>query len=168
MEWVQVLLSGVAAAVTSTILSYFKEKKFASSKYAERVLTELYIPIYRMLREDVLPGDGYEGLNMDQVNRIDNVAKKNPELTDPRLDEIVNAYMEVLTSPNYPFVDELEHVFDQDRKLFTYIMIAFNRTRKSLGLPYDKDYVYPLLSRIKSLGLKRKVLRVLRKLKRKV
>ena len=51
IELIIILGTAISTSFFSTIFSYYKEKKFASVKYTERVLEELYFPIYKFLEE---------------------------------------------------------------------------------------------------------------------
>ncbi len=151
MEFWKIFATAVITAAASNAFGYFKDKKFASSKYTEDVLTKLYVPIYKILTDNLVPGDGYDGINAGQLDIIQQLIKDNPELTDPQLEKLVYGYLEddyhnQLESINN---DYNNFIYDEDRKLLDYVLISFNKTRRSLGLPYDLKYASPIVVKSK-------------------
>lgn len=147
MKWESILasfLTGIIAAAATNLFGYWKEKSFANSKYTERVLTELYIPIYKILNKGSNPRIGYSYIDENQLNDIKVIIDSNPELVDPKLDKIVVEYIEIaFFNITRIFEDQIPPEsmrYDENFKLYTYILCAFNKTRKSLGLPSDKRY----------------------------
>jgi len=168
MEFWKIFATAVLTASATNIFGYFKEKKFASSKYAEQVLKELYVPIYKILTKSIIPGNGYEGINRGQLEEIKEIIEKHPELTDPRLDSIIYRYLEDIyfeynQTGDYP---ERYRTYDLDRKLFEYILISFNQTRRYLGLPSDLKYAYPILFKFRVWKDKKSNQRIQRKIRK--
>jgi hypothetical protein len=140
----KIILTAVLTAGASNYFSYWKDKKIAAGKYAEDSLRKLYIPIYKILVKHIYPGDGYDGIDEDQVSDIKKIIDENPELTDPELGRIVDSTFEdVMHQNSRPYDDQLDLKamrYDDDRELLDYVLIAFNKTRKNLGLPSNKYY----------------------------
>ena len=139
-----IFITALVTAFFSTVFSYYKEKKFASSKYTEKSLTELYVPIYKILNGGVDPFAGYLYIDETQLSLIKEIIDDKPELVDPRLNKIVEDYhAQAYANISRVFEEQIPPQYmkyDEDYKLYTYILYAFNKTRKSLGLPYDKKY----------------------------
>lgn len=168
-----IVITALVTSGLSTIFSYYKEKKFASAKYTEKVLVDLYIPIYKYLSKTPDPTTGYEGINEAQFNFILKIVEDNPELIDPRLNKYVYSIKEDIYINSYNNQDYEDYrqdyiMYDSDGEMFDYVLKAFNITRKSLGLPYNKRYasiwafVYKLNEKI---NLKRRIRRMKRRFK---
>lgn len=170
-QFLTIFLTAIITAGATNIFGYWKEKRISSSKYAEEVLKRLYVPIYKILVEGVIPGDGYQGIDEDQLDRIKSIIDDNPELTDPKLDALIYGYLEdAYWNLNRLYVDQKNPeyvIYDSDRKLLDYILISFNKTRKSLGLPHDRTYAFPILIKLKKWREKVWYIKKLRKLKKK-
>ncbi|MCK0470399.1 hypothetical protein [Halalkalibacter sp. APA_J-10(15)] len=172
MNWEQfitIFLTAIITAGASNYFSYIKEHKVRTSKYTERVLTELYVPIFKLILSRTNPHDGFEGLDDDDVTGLVDLFSKNPELFDPELEQIINSYYEI-SYINWKY-DEHENFYECDKKLLNYINGAFHKTRKSLGLPNDYKYsssIYSIYNKIKTnYRHKRKMKRLKKKMKRK-
>lgn len=147
MTWEQfltIILTAIFTSGATNLFGYWKEKSFAESKYTERVLTELYIPIYKILNGATIPIIGYENIDEQLLNDIKKIIDKNPELVDPKLNKIVDEYFEIaIFNISRVYEDRISPKlmrYDENRKLYNYVLLAFNKTRKSLGLPSDKRY----------------------------
>ncbi|UQD52325.1 hypothetical protein C0971_10105 [Bacillus methanolicus] len=153
IEFWKIFATAVLTAAASSLFGFLKDKKVASSKYTEESLRKIYVPIYKILMENLNPMDGYEGIASRQFYRIKEIVNEHPELCDPKLDSIIWGIDEDIRfqSMNYNHNDNnLEYeLFDENRKLIDYVLHAFNKTRKSLGLPADRLYVYPILRKIR-------------------
>jgi hypothetical protein len=109
---------------------------------------------------------GYSGIDENQMSEIKVVIDSNPELVDPKLNKILEEYMEItFFNVSRVYEDQISSElmrYDENLKLYTYILFAFNKTRRSLGLPSDKKYnskisfLYRLLYRVYRF-LKRKI-----------
>ena len=69
------------SAIIVFSMGYFKDKKFANSKYTERVLINLYIPLYKLL--EIFEYDsyvGYIGISKQQLWLVKEIIDENPEL----------------------------------------------------------------------------------------
>ncbi|MGM7722174.1 hypothetical protein [Metabacillus sp. Hm71] len=145
-EFWKIFATAVLTAFASNLFGYIKEKRTASSKYTEQVLTELYVPIYKILVERIIPGDGYEGIDQDQLDSIKDIIDDNPELTDPILEGLIYGYLEDaywnVTRIHADQQDPRFETYDSDRRLLDYILISFNKTRRPLGLPHPKEYAF--------------------------
>jgi hypothetical protein len=140
-QFITIFFTAVITSATTNLFGYWKEKRTASSKYTERVLTELYIPILKIIESKVEPGMGFEGLDDDDIDKLIRILKDKPELFDPKLEKIIYSYYE-MSYDSWKYNKHFSY-FENDRKLLDYVYIAFNKTRKSLGLPYEKKYAYP-------------------------
>lgn len=138
------MLTSIITSGTTTYFGFLKEKSFSNTKYTERVLTELYIPIYKILNEHSIPMIGYYGIDENQMSDIKVIIDRNPELVDPKLNKILEEYMEIaFFNVSRVYEDQISPKlmrYDENLKLYTYILFAFNKTRRSLGLPSDKRY----------------------------
>lgn len=139
-----IVITALVTAFFSTIFSYYKEKKFASSKYTERALTELYVPIYKILNDCSDPLAGYLFINETQLQLIKEIIDNKPELVDPKLNKIVDKYYTLAyINISRVYEDQIPPQnmrYDEDYKLYRYVLYAFNKTRRSLGLPFEKKY----------------------------
>lgn len=138
--WKIVVTSLITAGATN-YFGYIKERKFASSRYTEKVLVNLYIPVYKLLESfSYDPYVGYVGMSKDQFWELKEVIDKNPELVDPKLEtfiyNIIGDIYNVYQDDNFQGYG----IYDKNGDLYNYVMKSFNITRKSMGLPYDKYY----------------------------
>ena len=146
VELIIILGTAISTSFFSTVFSYYKEKKFASVKYTERVLEELYIPIYKFLEEAAPdPMVGYIGMRENEFWRLKELIDEKPELIDPNLDAQLNKIIDEIYVENSQERNQENYFYghkfyDRDFKLYFYVVKSFNTTRKSLGLPYDKHY----------------------------
>ncbi|WP_191556437.1 hypothetical protein [Metabacillus idriensis] len=139
-----ILLTAVFTAGASSLFTYWLDKINRSYQYAEESLRKLYIPIYKKLGENIYPGDGYEGINENQVSEIKEIIEEHPELTDPELERIVeNIFIDVMhnNSRSYNIQRDLSmFIYDENRELLEYVLFSFNSTRHKLGLPSNNIY----------------------------
>lgn len=147
-----ILLSGISAAVVSAILNFGFQIYFENKKSKERdeleikendkeIIEKLYGPIYSILGENIIPGDGYEGLDPNQLERVRNLIDKHPHLTDTELDSITYSFLEDLMfmHQNRKEYHSYEKILDGDKELLDYVSKIYNQKKKNLNLPYDKD-----------------------------
>ncbi|MDF2065088.1 hypothetical protein [Bacillus sp. Cr_A10] len=150
MNWETILTATVIAAVVSGIMNfliqlYFEHRRVKDRKLQEikendkLILHELYTPIYKILSEHITPGDGYEGIDIGQLNRIRKIIEVKPELVDKELDRITYGYLEDLNhlgkSDSLP--TDNEKFADRDNKLHNHVWEVYNQKRKNLNLPYE-------------------------------
>jgi hypothetical protein len=129
-----IILTAILTAVANNLFSFFREKKISSYKYAEDTLKKIYIPILEIINQGYFPGDGYNGLDPQQVRDIKGVLENNREMVEPKIEYIVEGYVEEI-------VHSENEEYDLDRKLLWEVLTGFNRIRKSLGLPYEIKYL---------------------------
>ncbi|MBH0228841.1 hypothetical protein [Halobacillus yeomjeoni] len=169
----QMLTIIITAVVTSVFTNYFaflKEKKVKSLSYTDKSLVKIYIPIYKILTEGLIPGEGYEGVYSNQVFKITKILEDNPEYVDPELEGIVFQYEEEILLALSTTTDTSEMdgmLLDEDRRLLDYILTSFHKTRKSLGLPYNKVYADEVYIWIEQWKSKRQRRNIEKKLKSK-
>ncbi|MEI2338931.1 hypothetical protein FA002_02245 [Priestia megaterium] len=154
-QFITIFLTAIVTAGFANIFGYWKDKRVASTKYIEKVFTELYLPIYKIVDQKVNPIDGFEGLDEHDIEALIAILKDKPELFDPKLEKIIYRYYEKEYA-NWQY-GENRSFHENDTELLDYVSIAFNKTRKSLGLPYEVKYVYPII--LKGKNLKKKMSR---------
>lgn len=159
-QFLTIFITAIITAGATNLFSYWKEKRITSSKYTERVLVELYIPILKIIKERIEPGFGFEGLNEDQIDELIKILDEKMELLDPELEGIIYSYKETQyhnwQGANY-------HYEKEDERLLAYMLYAFNKTRKSLGLPYENKYVYSRVTKILSWISINKLIKAMKK-----
>lgn len=85
------ILSPVLAIILGTHLAaryYLKNKQVDYSlKLSEKVLEEVYTPLIVMIESqtEVVIGDGYQGLSFDDLQKVDEIFKKNRHLINRQL-----------------------------------------------------------------------------------
>lgn len=167
-EFLTILFTAFITAFAMNFFGYVKEQRISTSKYTECALRELYISIYKILTGRITPGDGYEGIDDEQIIAINKIIEEHPELTDPELEKIFyNIYEDAYF--NWKANIESNHDYDLERELLEYILTAFNKTRKSLGLPYERKYTSRFIGaylNLKERYKKRKYNRRLKKIKK--
>lgn len=149
-----ILLSGASGAVISSILNFLFQVYFEKRKSEERnlfeikendkiIIQELYGPIYNILGEDIIPGDGYEGLDPEQLNRIRDLIDKFPHLVDTKLDSITYSFSEdlIFMHQNRKEILYYEKIFDNDNKLKDHVSKTYNQKKRNLNLPYNEDLI---------------------------
>lgn len=151
IEFWKIFSTAVITAGAANVFGYFRDRKNVSTEYSERVLKELYVPIYKVLTGRIIPGDGYDGIDEKQLVAIKEIIEENPELTDPKLDRLIYVYIEH-SYFNWKSSNRNDdyYIYDSDRKLLEYILISFNKTRRSIGLPSDLNYAYPILVKFRN------------------
>ncbi|WP_283746332.1 hypothetical protein [Bacillus cereus] len=131
-----IIVSGIMAILAAILTHYFTMRKERFSKTYEhklKIFTNVYTPIYGILRNEVEPGEGYRGLNPTAFIEIMDILEENIELVDPNLESILWNLKE-----DYYDMGEMGFDFlDEDRKLLDFILFQYNVLRKNLGLPYD-------------------------------
>lgn len=137
-QFITIFITAVITAACTNIFAYLKDKKFASSKYTEKVLTEFYVPIYKIVTKDFYTGKGYDGLYPSEIIAIKKLVDEKPELADPVLDRIIGSLSEDAfriqgTTPE----GQEPNKMDEQGVLLNYILKSFQKTRKSLGLPHE-------------------------------
>lgn len=151
---VTIIITSILTSIFTNYFAFLKEKKVKSLSYTDESLKKIYIPIFKTITDKVIPGDGYEGIDHHQLDKIITIIKNNPEYADPELEKIVFRYEEDLfNEANRPYITQKDPnllSFDENRELLEYILISFHRTRKSLGLPYNSYYANPIIYRIKN------------------
>lgn len=140
------LTSIIIASVTIIISNCFtylfalkKDSKQIYSKYKISILEELYTPIYKIILREVNPLDGYEGISGKQFTEIKEIISDKYILVDPVLDNIIWSLKEdECLNRGY----EKYYCFDKDRRLLTHVERQYNKLRKSIGLPYEKNIYF--------------------------
>lgn len=145
-QFFTIFFTAILTAGFTNLFGYLKEKRVASSKYTETVFKDLYLPIYKIIYSRVNPYDGFEGLEEEDIDELIKVLENNPELFDPKLQKILYRFYEK-SYINWKF-NEHESFSKDEKELIEYMEIAFNKTRKALGLPYDRKYAYPILLKL--------------------
>ncbi|TDL34831.1 hypothetical protein E2R51_03670 [Jeotgalibacillus sp. S-D1] len=144
-EWFSILLTGVTAAIVSTALHYFFQLKIERRKKDEKIIRDLYGPIFNILGEKIIIGEGYQGIDQDQLKAIRNIMDKNPFIVDRALEEITYNFLEKeFTNLSKLFLNQIPPInliFDEDRKLLEHVLFRYNEKRKALGLPFDEAYL---------------------------
>ncbi|MFJ8063299.1 hypothetical protein ACIQYS_01525 [Psychrobacillus sp. NPDC096426] len=151
MNWGTILTASVIAAIVSAIMNfiiqlYFEHKRVKDRKLQEIkendkiILQDIYTPILKILSEHIIPGDGYEGVDVGQLERIRKIIDDNPQLVDTELDRITYGYLEDLAhiGRNQSYPHDYDKFADDDRKLFNHVRVVYNQKRKNLNLPYDE------------------------------
>jgi hypothetical protein len=171
-EFGKIFTTAVLTAVAANFFGFFKDRRVASSKYTEESLKKIYVPIYKILYENLDPSQGYEGIYSNQFGKIKVIVDKDPDLCDPKLERIIWRIYEEIQIDSYNQINsdsKFDHtLYDEDRKLLEYVQHAFNKTRKSLGLPADIVHVYPILYKIRYSSKTYWLLYNKRKFKRKL
>jgi hypothetical protein len=165
-QFITILLTAVITAGATNLFGYWKEKKFKSSQYTEKTLTELYIPIYKKIYSKVEPGDGFVGFDEDDVDQLVAILMNKPELFDPKLEKIIYGLYEI-SYENWKY-NENQSFTKEENALLEYIEIAFNRTRRNLGLPFKLVFAYPILYKAIKFRKYLKNMRIERKIQKKV
>lgn len=154
MEWGNILSASVIAVVVSSMMNFGFQLYFDKRKSRERdlleikendkiIIKELYGPILNILGQDIIPGDGYEGVDSDQLTSIRNIIDINPHLVDVELDHITYSFVEELMhlGRNQSIPPSFEKFIDFDRKLMDHVLSMYNTKRKNLNLPYNKSAI---------------------------
>ncbi|PIC66752.1 hypothetical protein CSV71_08030 [Sporosarcina sp. P21c] len=135
----------LVAAVTifiTNIFSYIfamkKEVRIQSTNYKIEILDKVYTPIYKILIQDVVPGDGYESIDDHQLESILKIAAENINLVDPKLDNILWKLREEVRYAERETQYNGFIYLDEDRMLLYHIESYYNKLRKAIGLPYEK------------------------------
>lgn len=130
----------IIATVTIFFSSFFgylftlrRESKQAYNKYRIEILENLYSPIYKVLIQEIWPGEGYEGIDLSQFTKIKSIVDENSILVDPKLDNLVWSLAEDAHKLGYV-------TLDADRYLFNHVIKEYNALRKSVGLPHEKEF----------------------------
>jgi len=154
MQWEAIISASVVAAIVSSSLNFifqffndkrkYKEEKLKELKENDKlIIKEIYGPILIILEGDIIPGDGYDGLDSDQLTSIRKIIEINPHLVDKELDHVTYNYLEELyhLSRNQSSPNSYEKFIDFDRKLFTHVLTVYNTKKKNLNLPYKDEYI---------------------------
>ncbi|WP_017378818.1 hypothetical protein [Paenisporosarcina sp. TG-14] len=169
--WITIITAAITTIIVSWIGYFFghlKDKKIAITKYSEESLRKIYIPIYKILIQNVDPLDGYEGITGSQHNSIKKIADNHIELCDPKLESLIWRIEEDIRHEASAFSYNQYDLFDQNRNLFNYVLHAFNKTRRSIGLPFDIFYVYPILYKLRYSNSYLDIVYKIRRFKRKL
>lgn len=144
-EWLSILLTGVTAATATAVLNYFFQSKKERRKKDEKIIRDLYGPIFTILGERIIIGEGYQGIDQHQLKTIRNIMDKNPFIVDRTLEEITYGFLEKeFKNLSGLFIHQIppeDLVFDEDRKLLEHVLFHYNEKRKALGLPFDDAYL---------------------------
>lgn len=153
MEWTTILSAGATGAIVSSFLNFFiqlffekrrtKETKLNEIKEVDKlILHNLYAPILEVLSDDIVAGDGYEGLDYEQLLEVREIIKNNSHLVDTELDKITYSYEEDVMHMGYSnSFPNIEKFIDTDRKLLDHVLRIYNQKKKSLNFPYDNTYI---------------------------
>ncbi|MFF2240147.1 hypothetical protein ACFVUU_18575 [Bacillus thuringiensis] len=135
------LITTVVSGLIGIIIGHFftlkRERRGRVYKNKEKVLKEVYAPIYQILSQDKSYFSDYKGPG--KLGEIEKIIHSNSELVDSRLREIIEdtkaggCLMDV-TIGNYSG-PKAAYDFEE---LFCYVYSKYNSLRKELGLPYDK------------------------------
>lgn len=168
IEWLMelnLILGGLIGTVfgygLSTFFSYKKDQKLHSNaKYVDRAMYDLYLPLYKIIYESEGHFQEYYGISWEQFSEIEKLIDENLDLVDEQLHlAYLTAAMDLsegevkwgtntITDPTgkpdkekkFTIIDEQQRDY-YDHVLYDYIHYAFNKTRKTLGLPYNNSKI---------------------------
>ncbi|KAB2493212.1 hypothetical protein F8158_22875 [Bacillus cereus] len=136
------LITTVVSGLIGIIIGHFftlkRERRGRVYKNKEKVLKEVYAPIYKILSPDFGYSSEYKGTV--KIKQIEEIVHNNSELVDTQLIQMVKdtrAGIRMVDGPTGE-KDDFTVVYDHDKKFFTYIRDQYNSLKKELGLPYDK------------------------------
>ena len=117
-----------------------KEVRFQSTHYKIETLDSVYTPIYKILIQNVIPGEGYESIDNHDLDNIIKIIDEHVNLVDPKLNNIIWSLREEErfawdARQNNPFV-----YLDENRVLLNHVVSYYNKLRKAVGLPYEKQW----------------------------
>ncbi|PFV39821.1 hypothetical protein COL00_26620 [Bacillus cereus] len=131
------VVGAIAGAFLNQIFTWSRERRGRKRNNKEKILKEVYAPIYQILSQDKSYFSDYKGPG--KLGEIEKIIHSNSELVDSRLREIIEdtkaggCFMDV-TIGNYSG-PKAAYDFEE---LFCYVYSKYNSLRKKLGLPYDK------------------------------
>ncbi|MEN8644698.1 hypothetical protein ABFE25_08380 [Bacillus toyonensis] len=131
------VIGAIVGSLLTQIFTWIRERRGRERKNKDKILKEVYAPIYQILSQDKSYFLDYKGPG--KLGEIENIIHSNSELVDSQLIEIVKdtkgggRLMDV-TIGNYSG-PKASYDFEE---LFRYVYSKYNSLRKELGLPYDK------------------------------
>ncbi|EPZ0458941.1 hypothetical protein ACXI9T_004208 [Bacillus paranthracis] len=136
------LITSIVSGLIGIIIGHFftlkRERRGRTYKNKEKVLKEVYAPIYQILLSDVSDSSAYKGTV--KLSPIEEIVRNNSELVDSQLLKMVQKTRQGIRFVDGPTkaIEDRKVMFDTDREFFIHIHSKYNSLRKELGLPYDK------------------------------
>lgn len=138
------LLVAAVTILLTNIFSYLfalkKEGRNHAVHYKIETLDKIYTPIYKILIQRVIPGDGYEGIDDHQLESIIKITDDHVNLVDPKLNKILWNLREEAQYIWQTRGDISYIILDENRVLMNHVESYYNLLRKAVGLPYEKPW----------------------------
>lgn len=144
IQTITIIATAIITSIATNYFSYLKEKKFATSKFTEKVFLELYSPLFKKLESfSYDPIVGYEGMYVDQYREISRFIFEKLDYADKDLLNIINNLDVTLHYLHREYDDpDNRMLLDDKYELYNHVAKSYNILRRSLGLPYNKFQIY--------------------------
>jgi len=141
LEMLKIVITAVITTIFTSIAYTYKvnnEKKFENSF---RSLELVYNPILKLIQKQIVPGDGYEGINSNDFEKINEIIQQNAIYVDVKLESFIWEFEETI----YHFErNQIIHpirypqlMLDEEGKFLDYLIYKNNKLRKDVKLKYD-------------------------------
>ncbi|MBD1381076.1 hypothetical protein [Metabacillus arenae] len=125
-----VFIGGFLGAKSAKSIEIFKKER----EISEKMLHEVYEPVWRILFEDYVKNQGYNGLELTQYKQIRSVLYANVSFIEPELEDVL--FRNDLIMEHKELWNLVDVRIDQDKELFLFVRKKYNELRKELVLPH--------------------------------
>jgi hypothetical protein len=140
-EFANIIITAFITGIFTYWLTSKRDRKTIIYEANKELLVKVYSPIMKIINNSVYPGDGYEGLDDDEIQEIADIIHDNLMIIDRILDSFAWSFKEEIHNSGYKHYSQYSN-YDDDRKFLDYISYRYNYLRKSVGLQYDNEYFF--------------------------
>lgn len=146
------IASTIVGATIALLANAQNQKTIAKRKYGEEVLIEVYVPLMITIEEQAIADAEYAGLYIKDVNSMLKIIRKKFHLVDQTLYRILYDYQwedreawNTLSDEEYK-----DLVYDLNREFLNRLQYVTEKTKKEIGVPYDKSIMKKIMQENKN------------------
>ena len=132
------IIPAAVAALLAYKLGSMQERKKRVYENNTKLLDEVFEPIMQEIEKGINPMYGYEGLSIQQANRIIGIVDSHSNIVEKRLKECYWGLKEELHMIECNG-ERCYYALDEKRKILDYIEYRINKLRKSVDRPYESN-----------------------------
>ena len=138
-DLVNIIVTAIITGLFTFWLTGLRENKQIRLDSNRKLLIDVYDPIIKVINEGIWPTEGYDGLDEQQTNKIVAIISNNEVIADSRLLTFRWALKEHQYINRHNSSSFIR--YDLDKKFLHYAEFRYQKLRKLVYLPYDKNYI---------------------------
>ncbi|PLR80926.1 hypothetical protein CVD25_19710 [Bacillus canaveralius] len=133
-QLVAVFLSAFLGVKSAVSIENFKKDR----QIKEKMLEQIYEPIWKIFFEEYIKSKGYKGITKDDYKLLREVVDTNLSYIDPEFEDMIIRNDLILESIELWGINDV--LIDHDGELYNYVRTKYNELREDLKLPHFNGY----------------------------